>query len=619
MPNLDTAYDIDHRTQAFENHERGILVCLAGPGTGKTFSLLARSAALGARGCDQESICYLTFIKEISRAFIDDYIQKFGEEAYLSQAPRISTLHSFGCRLLRNQGFRLGYDGDLHFANLADSDDAAETFLGDLLPIVTSGDCRTVPQLRAVLKTIKDAWQNASDPLAAPVPAPAILPVLLDVARCFRLVDWDQAIPLASHLFAALDPLPEWLAKIKHYFVDEYQDFNRAEQAFVSQLELCAESMVIVGDDDQSLYSGRGGSPEGILNLYETPEHDQVTLAKCYRCKANIVTPTNRFQAYMSATPRPMTPAAAGGQVVSYRFKSSKAEVAFLATYLRQRLDELPENAKPKDGVVCLFPSKRVLNCYFELLAPHVPCVRRGVETSSLRTWMERVLELLLRPDQRFLQRLLLNDYVDIKPRHRARIVQRVVERNISPAHACESLLADGEFTAKALIAARAFVDDCAHLTARDIPKVSQFMAVTLAIPKTTVAEQLSALMAVEESERTDKLDSMCDALLPETVPAATDPRAVQFLTMHGSKGLTRKTVVLPGLEEACLPATATAADLPERRRLFFVALSRATDNLLLSFPLHRGGTDSLNFPMPGRGVESSFLVQAGLSAVYHP
>jgi superfamily I DNA/RNA helicase len=62
------------------------LVCLAGPGTGKTYSLLARTAALTARSHPADSICYLTFIREISKAFVDDYIQRFGEAALESTA-----------------------------------------------------------------------------------------------------------------------------------------------------------------------------------------------------------------------------------------------------------------------------------------------------------------------------------------------------------------------------------------------------------------------------------------------------------------------------------------------------------------------------------------------------
>lgn len=618
MANLDDRYDMDHRTAAFEQHERGLLVCLAGPGTGKTHSLLARTAALTARGCGPDSICYLTFIKEISKAFIDDYIDRFGQGAYDTSAPRISTLHSFACRLLRNQGFRVGYDGDLYFANVAGADDAGETFLGDLLPMVTRDGCKTVPQLRKQLDVIKKSWRDCVDPATLPDPAVAVFRVSLVLLRCLRLVDWDQTIPLARTVLQDLQDPPEWIRKIRHFFVDEYQDFNRAEQEIIHLLAGASESMVIVGDDDQSLYSGRGGAPDGIRSLYADAQHDHVSLVKCYRCPSSILLPTNTFQAAISANPRPMSASRAGGQVLCYRFKSSKAECAYLVEYLNARIAELPEIPRPKDGIVCLFPSKRVLNCYFDMLSPRIVCVKRGADVPAKRLWLERVLQLLLRPHQRFIERLLLNDYKEVKPRHRQLIVRRMLERDLSPSAACESLVSDGLFTAKALTAATAFLAACAAIASRDLAEVAPMVAGALGISEEHALEQLHAMTESGQDASGDLVSLVCDTLLPDTASQPDDPLAVLFLTMHGSKGLTKNTVVVPGLEEAFLPGGATAEDLPERKRLFFVALSRATSNLLLTFPHNRGGSDSLNFDMPGRGVASCFIASAGLAASYH-
>lgn len=618
MANLDDRYDIDHRTAAFEQHERGLLVCLAGPGTGKTHSLLARTAALTARGCNPDSICYLTFIREISKAFIDDYRERFGEVSQDASAPRISTLHGFACRLLRNQGFRVGYDGELYFADVAEADDAGETFLEDLLPLVTRDGCRTVPQLRRQLDVVKKAWRDNVNPATLADPAPDILRLSLILSRSFRLVDWDQTIPLARTILDDLQDAPDWIRKIRHFFVDEYQDFNRAEQEVIRLLERGADSMVIVGDDDQSLYSGRGGAPDGIRDLYADSQHDHVSLVKCYRCPSNIVLATNTFQATMSAHARPMSAVNAGGQVLCYRFKSSKAECSYLVSYLNARIAELPDVPQPKDGIVCLFPSKRVLNCYFDMLSPTVACVKRGATVPAKRQWLARVLLLLIRPHQRFIERLLLNSYQDIKPRYRRLIVDRIVERDISPSGACESLVSDGSFTGKALTAATAFLAACGAITSREMAHIASMVASTLGVSEDLALDQLHTLTDADEGLRGDLIAAVCDILLPDTAAPPHDARAVLFLTIHGSKGLTKNTVVLAGLEEACLPGGAAAEDLPERQRLFFVALSRSTRNLLLTFPHNRGGNDSLNFDMPGRGVASSFIASAGLAPSYH-
>ena len=617
MANLDHTLDIDHRTAAFEQHERGLLVCLAGPGTGKTTSLLARTTALTGRGCNPETICYLTFIGEIRNAFVDDFVQRFGAEA-LNAAPRISTLHSYACRVLRNLGFQIGYDGDLYFADVAEADDASGTFLEDLLRLVSRDGCRTVPQLRAQVATIKAAWRDAIDPSTLSAPSPSILGAASDLLRCYRVADWDQTIALAYGLLRGVNELPDWIAKIKHYYVDEYQDFNLAEQAVIGFLAEHAESMVIVGDDDQSVYSGRGGSPAGIRALYADRRHDSVSLVKCYRCPEAIVGPTNAFQSGMSASPRPMVASRTGGEVLCYRFKSSKAEVAFLVDYLRTRITELPEVPTPKDGIVCLFPSKRVLNAYFEMLSPHIPCSRRYEDVSPARRLVERVLQSLAQPGQRFLERLLLNQYPDVKPRHRALIVARILERGVPPSTACETLIDDGELTDKALVAGREFVRFCNAIRTQNGSEIAQTLSIKTGADATLITHEIDRFLAADEYESTDLISTICDTILPETVVPPADPKSVQLLTMHSSKGLTRRTVVLPALEHACLPGDAEGGALEERRRLFFVALSRSTNRLLLTFPHNRGGKDSLNFEMEGRGSASPFIGQAGLSAIYH-
>jgi len=367
MANLDLTYSPNDRTKVFENHETGYLISIAGPGTGKTFSFLKRLEALTARGVLQDTICYLTFIKEISSAFIQDYIEKFTKESYEANKPRISTLHSFACRLLRNRGFQIGYNGELFFMNVAETgSDAANTLLEDLLPLVTEPGCHTVPQLRNHLKDIKAAWRDTVDPSSLSNPIPNILIQAEILFRALQVIDWDQTIPLAQNLATGMSTLPNWITDIKHYLIDEFQDFNKAEQALIAFLSSHASSTVIVGDDDQSLYSTRGGSPDGLRSLYSDSTKDQVSLVNCFRCRETIVTAANTFQGVMHTTPRMMTPVESGGEIFAYRFKSLKAEIAFIVPFFEECIAQLPETITSKDGTVCLFPSWKVLDEYYE-------------------------------------------------------------------------------------------------------------------------------------------------------------------------------------------------------------------------------------------------------------
>lgn len=620
MANLDEIYSVDDRAAAFENHENGILVSLAGPGTGKTYSLLKRIEALTKRGEEADSICYLTFIKEISNAFSADYIEKFGAESYEVNKPRISTLHSFACRLIRNQGFRIGYDGELYFTSITDSGDGgSDTFLNDLLPLVATHNLHTIPQLRESLERIKVAWRDCVDPFSLEDSISDLLPACLELLQIYRLVDWDQTIPIAYELFHGLHEQPIWISQIEHFLIDEYQDFNRAEQEFIAALAATTKSMVIVGDDDQSLYSGRGGSPDGLREMILSEEHDRVSLLRCHRCKSRIVTAANTFLATMRPNPRRMLPLKNGGGIQCFSFKSSKAEIAFLADYLSKCINEIPENPKPKDGIVCLFPSRPVLSFYFDRLSLYIPCSKRKPASHALRVWFQRVLELICHPYQRFAERLILEGYDAVKPHHKKEMVRLIIQRDISPSEAVAILIADGVLTGHAASQASAFCDLCGALASQAPERIANQIAGTLGIEVHQLSQHLEAfLQRLAETKQEDAISRLCDELIPDSAQPSENPRAVLFLTMHGAKGLTKNTVVMPGLEEAWLPGNAQGNDLEERKRLFYVALTRATDRVLITYPLNRARGDPLNYPARGRSQPCTFVRSSGLQCYYH-
>jgi DNA helicase-2/ATP-dependent DNA helicase PcrA len=622
VANLDANCDIDHRADAIANYQDGVLVCLAGPGTGKTYSFLRRIEALTAeRHVDVDKICYFTFIREISKAFAADYEEDQESGVDETPRPRISTLHSFACCLIRNQGFRHGFDGALYFMSIADrKDDRSQVFLNDLLPFVERGQLRTVARLRKVLEKAKEAWRDNIDPNSLAEPVSAVLPFCLDLSRAYRLIDWDQAVPFAHTLFQSLDEPPRWIARIEHFLVDEYQDFNRAEQAFINTLAPTARSMVIVGDDDQSLYSGRGGSPDGLRELYYSDGVDQVSLVRCYRCKSEILKVANTFLAAMRPDPRPMVSRYDGGELACRGFKSRKAEIAYLAEFLKSRIEVLPEEPRPKDGIVCLFPNWKALDSYMAcLMEAEIPCYSRKTPPHPERTWLERALALISNPEQRFVERLLLEDFSDIKPRHKQAMVELVLEHDISPVEAMDILASTGKLSEAATSAGRTFRDLCQALSSQEASLIANKLAEHLTIEIPDLCEQIDTfIQQLDQLDQEDAIRNLCDTLIPESAPPPEDPRAVLCLTMHGSKGLTKKTVVMPGLEDAWLPGGVAQDDVDERKRLFYVALTRATDQVLITYPRTRPRGDPLNYDAPGRGQESCFVRQSGIHLVSH-
>jgi len=263
MIDFDEIFSVDERYKAFQDHEIGLLVSVAGPGTGKTFSLLRRIESLVSdRFVIPSSIAYITFIREISKTFIDDYEEEFHCSIDDPDQPRISTLHSFACRLIRNEGFNIGYDGELFFTSVAsEKSNESDTFCEDLIPYVSGLSLTTNSKVRKRLEIVKHVWQNDGDPGTLEEPIPSLVDITIKLARSYRLVDWDQAIPLAYSLYDSAKEHPKWITDLKHFLIDEYQDFNKSEQKLIMRIARDVDSMVIVGDDCQSIYSSRGGSP----------------------------------------------------------------------------------------------------------------------------------------------------------------------------------------------------------------------------------------------------------------------------------------------------------------------------------------------------------------------
>lgn len=477
----------------------------------------------------------------------------------------------------------------------------------------------TVPQLRNALKSIKDAWRNDRPPEALDEPIPTLLEITLQLARSYRLIDWDHAVPLAHDLYQDPKNRQKWLSQLDHYLVDEFQDFNQSEQAFISTIATVADSMVIVGDDSQSIFQGRGGTPKGIRGLFESEDNDSVTLVKSRRCRANILHYINIFLEKLRPGAEPMLPHYDGGQLNCFRFKSTKSELAFLTKFLNEAIADLPPEPRRKDGIVCLFPTHRVLGFYFESLQDMVPSYMKGSQASDRRSWLSLALELVHHPEQRFIERLLLESVDKIKPRHRQAVVQAILEGDVSPTNALSILSSDEKLKGRAEEAAIRFIDLCTQLSSQNPGLMADSIAAHLDLEKADVIDVISDLVAgIGDHDQDEAVEEVCDRLLPDTALPLENLSAVLFSTMHGSKGLTKRTVVLPGLEDSWLPGQAQGGDVEEQARLFYVALSRATHRVQITYPQRRARGDPLNYRASGMGDACRFVAHSGIRDVYH-
>ncbi len=197
-------------------------------------------------------------------------------------------------------------------------------------------------------------------------------------------------------------------------------------------------------------------------------------------------------------------------------------------------------------------------------------------------------------------------------------MVNLILQRDISPTRAVEVLIADGIILGSAAAQASHFIDFCDTLSSRDPKIIADRLSEVLYLDPEIICQRLEVYLGyVGKPEQEDVMNRICDELIPESAPPPEDPKAILFLTMHGAKGLTKKTVVMPGLEEAWLPGNVAGEDLEERKRMFYVALTRATDRVLITLPQRRGRGDPLNYPTPGLGRVSQFINASGIQCPY--
>lgn len=623
MANLDNLYAENQRQQAFVNHQSGMLVALAGPGTGKTYSFLLRIEELTERrNIDSDTICYLTFNREIARAFKDDLLRKY-PGAVSPQSIWASTLHSLACRLIRNMGYRIQLDGHLHILNLCDvKDPIARIAVSDIRSVLPQGSTiQNVRAMQASLWAIKTERQNGQ-PVSNLTGDDALVEQTYQAySRALKLLDWDEVIPLAIFLYPSdEDERPDWIKRYQHLLIDEYQDFNFAEQVFLRSILESVASCAVVGDDDQSIYRSRGASPNGIRGLAQDPGVDTISLVQCRRCHGQIVQSANRFLSFKHTNPRQLRAVRPGGAVAIKSFRSAAAEIDYLVEYIGEILNQISCNTSPDDGVVCLFPMHKVLQQYrkkFERKGLKCKC-RDSSDLLDDKMWVRILGRLAFQRHQPFLERLVLERFPTMRPRFKKKVVAALLDGHTSVSSALASIESNHNQPESISAAVSGYDTFLQSLTSRDSTRVASCIDSILPTGQQCDPYYIDEFLAIaDEATLEESLDVLIDRIYrhgdEEDGEAEFEP-AVELLTLHSSKGLTRRYVILPGLEHCWLPGDATGADLEERKRLFLVGITRATEFLLITYPRTRARGDSLNYAVAGRSRLSEFANYLGVT-----
>jgi DNA helicase-2/ATP-dependent DNA helicase PcrA len=610
----------------------GYNLILAGPGSGKTRVITFRVAHLIAGGVPAGSIMLVTFTRRAARDMVRRMELLIGQQASEVWA---GTFHHIGNRVLRRAAGLLGYqpnftildsEDQLDFIRLA-MDDAGFTGAGRLAPKAASlhhmisfsaNVNRPLAEVIADFGPELTEWQPMIEKLAAGY---------AERKRAANCMDYDDLLILWGRL---VREFPEERAieagRFRHILIDEMQDTNAVQVEVAEALAAAgAGNLTAVGDDAQSIYRFRGADYDNILRFHDRHPSAQIfQLDVNYRSTPQIVAFTRASIAHNQlGFTKEMSSARPDGTLpLLVRAEDAYEEAAFIC----QQILEAREKEVSLGQIAVLYRNHHdSILLQGELLARGIPyTVRSGLrffEQAHIKDVLAHLRVVMNPRDEASWRRLLLL-LPGIGPAKAGAIFQLLASGG-RPLDALESADAMALLPAKSKGFYAGFVSDLQKLRATD-PEHNPSAAVGAILkggypdtvrlkyerPENRIADiEQFALLAAKYASLEHLIAELLlagDVYGMDSV-AGDEPGGVLVLsTVHQAKGLEWSHVFVPRLIEDGFPHRRSLEEpggQDEERRIFYVAITRAMNELTLTYPLTiaRGGRGPTVFTAPSR------------------
>lgn len=623
--------------QAVE-HFRGPALVLAGAGSGKTRVITQRIVRLLERGIPAAQIVALTFTNKAAKEMAERVHGLAAKQGMKKQAEAlfVSTFHSFGLAVLSRESKR---DGGA-FTIFDQGDQTA--LVKELLASMRGAKNFDAAAVLGRISFAKNAFLDENtmttregdgyDELAR-----LIFPKYREKLKAFRAYDFDDLVCEVAQLLQTRDDIrSRWQERARFLLVDEYQDTNRAQLALLKGLCGTDKNVCVVGDDDQSIYAWRGADVRNILEFEEEfPGATVIKLEQNYRSRAPVLAVANAvISMRRDGKHRKIlfTDKEGGNPVRMAVAPSPDTEAKWVAKQIRTLIKE--ESVKPRE-IAVLYRSNGQAKVVEECLREHgIPYRMVGGQQFFERKEVKDLLAFLKlalnRTDEISLRRIINYpprgigetsvEKLATQARAKGWTLWQAIERvdaidDISgPAReGCKRLESTMATLRKRILVESARPSVAARELCETIGLRAELDASSgspnVSSKRWANVEGIIASFHKREMRSGGNLTSrelatFLQALLLSQDDAETegDPgNVVTLSTLHGSKGLEFDHVYLLGCEEGLLPHSRTtdsrATDLPtppgvdfieEERRLFYVGVTRAKEQLTLCRCAHR-------------------------------
>lgn len=593
--NLDTLND---RQKEAVLYNEGPLLIIAGAGAGKTKTLTTKIAYLiEEMGALPSNILAITFTNKAAKEMKDRIIRLIGSIGYQIQT---STFHSFGLKLLKENYERLGFDKNFV---IMDSDDSL-TIVKKILK-----DMDLDPKIynpRAIRNKISSCKNELISPKA--YSRYTVSPYEEIVCKVYEkyqeklmknnAVDFDDLLILPIKLFEEnKDILEKYQEQFKYILIDEYQDTNEAQYKLTKMLSEKYRLITCVGDDSQSIYSFRGANYKNILN-FEKDYKDAKTilLEQNYRSTSYILNAANDVikNNKMKKEKNLWTSRGEGNKVKYYRALSESDEAYYVVKGIKQAIS----NGDNYDDIAVLYRTNaQSRNLEEAMLKENIPYRVVGSFYFYSRKEIKDLLAYLRlihnEKDNISLLRVINTHKRGIGLKTIENLTKKADEENIS---IYEAITSGKELEFKKIIEKLKEVSENVTLTEL-IDKILTGTGIKEELEKEedltseVRLENLEEFKSITKSfEEREGLISLEDFLLEISLVSDAeeykdDTNRVSLMTVHSVKGLEYKDVFIVGMEEGIFPhmnSLMESSEIEEERRLAYVAITRAKDNLTI-------------------------------------
>ncbi|SKA06694.1 DNA helicase-2 / ATP-dependent DNA helicase PcrA [Pilibacter termitis] len=629
----------------------GPLLIMAGAGSGKTRVLTHRIAYLiEEKMVNPWNILAITFTNKAAREMRERV------EALLSHGNGevwVSTFHAMCVRILRREADAIGYNRNFTILDTGEQRTLVKRIFKELNVDPKKFDPKSVlasmSNAKNELKTAKDLGGIANTPYEKLVVK--VYERYQRVLRQNEAMDFDDLIMNTIRLFQEQQTVLEYYQrKFQYIHVDEYQDTNHAQYMLVKMLAKKYKNLCVVGDADQSIYGWRGADMQNILDFEKDYSDAKVILLEQnYRSTKEILSAANAVIGHNRNRREKnlWTENDNGEKIVYYRAENERDEARFIVETLQNQMNE--KSRQYNDFAVLYRTNTQSRVMEESLLKSNIPYTMVGGHKFYDRKEIRDIisyLNILANPrDSISFTRIINSPKRSIGAVTLEKLTNFAERFHFSLLEATQNM-ALADFSGKAVRElenfgkmVRYFAEEKENLSITALVEQLLEKSGYLAdLRKQNTLESQNRLENLEEflsvtqnfdkewknrtEEESEKLSIFLNdlALVSDREDDAENKSQVTLMTMHAAKGLEFPVVFVIGMEEGIFPLSRAKDDenqLEEERRLAYVAITRAEEELFILNAEKRQQFGQTNYNQPSRFLKeigSEHLTTAGVA-----